>query len=122
VCPGPVSDRVANPRAYGVLDDVAARRAEVVLAFDRPGGEAACEERPETPVTLVEGLCVAAERPLQPARQLGLRGVKDEVVVGRHQAERVNSPAVALDAEEDLREKRAAISVVAEHRAPVHTP
>ncbi|MGH3109981.1 MAG: hypothetical protein ACRDQT_03565, partial [Gaiellaceae bacterium] len=70
-------------------------------------------------MAFVEGLCVAAEQPLQPARQLGLRCVKDEVVVGRHQAERVNSPAVALEAEEDLREKRAAIRIVAEDRAAV---
>ena len=49
--PRPVLDRVAEPGADGVLDDVAAVRAKVALALDRPRGEAVCEQVSEQPFT-----------------------------------------------------------------------
>jgi hypothetical protein len=120
VCPGPVSDRIGESRADGILDDVAAGGEEVVLAVDGPGGEAAREEWAEAVVTMVERLRVAAEHALQPAGELGLGAVDDEVVVRGHQAQRVHRPAVALGAAEDQPEKPAEIVVVAEDRAAVH--
>jgi hypothetical protein len=52
----------------------------------------------EAPVALVERLRVAALETLEAARELGLGAVQDEVVVRRHEAERVQRPAVSLDA------------------------
>jgi hypothetical protein len=118
--PGPVSDRIGESRADRILDYVAASGDEVVLAVDRPGGEAACEEWAEAVVTMVERLRVAAEQALQPAGEPGLGAVDDEVVMRGHQAQRVHRPAVALGAAEDQPEKPAAIVVVAEDRAAVH--
>jgi len=82
-----------------------ARVPEVALIVDGAGGEAAGEEGAKSPVALVEGLGVEAQQPLETAGELGLRAVEDEVVVRRHQAERVHRPAIALGAEEDVCEK-----------------
>jgi hypothetical protein len=120
VRPRPVPDRVAESRADRILDHVAASGDEVVLAVDRPGGEAPCKKWAEAVVTMVERLRVAAEQTLQPAGELGLGAVDDEVVVRGHQAQRVDRPAVALGEAEDQPEKPAAIVVVAEDRAAVY--
>jgi hypothetical protein len=120
VRPGPVPHRVAQPRANGILDHVAARGDEVVVVVDRPGGEAAGKEWAEAVVTMVERLRVEAQQALEPTRELGLGAVNDEVVVRGHQAQRVHRPAVALGAAEDQPEKPAPIVVVAEDRAAVH--
>jgi hypothetical protein len=98
VRPPPLVDRVAESRADGVLDDVAAYGVQVALVLDCPRREAVCKEVSEAPVPLVEGLRVAALETLEAARELGLGAVQDEVVVRGHEAERVQRPAVSLDA------------------------
>jgi hypothetical protein len=119
VCPRPVAHRRADPRAHRVLDDVAAGGVEVVLAVDRAGGEAVGEQVAEAPVALVELLGVAAEEPLQTARELRLGAVEDQVIVRRHETERVQLPAEALDAGLQEDEEPAPVVVVAEDRAAV---
>jgi hypothetical protein len=119
VRPRPVADRWAEPRAHRILDDVAAGRVEVVLAVDGAGGEAVGEQVAEPAVALVELLRVATEQPLQAARELWLGAVEDEVVVRRHQTERVDGPAEAFDAGPQEDEEPAPVVVVAEDRAAV---
>jgi hypothetical protein len=119
VRPRPVADRVAETGANGVLDDVAAGRAQVALSLDRTRGEAVGEEVPEAPVPPVERLRVPALQALEPARELRPGGVEDEVVVRRHETERVNRPPVVLGARQDVGEERASIVVIPEDRASV---
>jgi hypothetical protein len=118
--PGPLSDGVGETGAHGVLDHVAAGGEQVALPIDRSRGEAVGEQVPEAAVALVERLRVAALETLDAARQLRLSAVEDEVVVRRHQAERVHRPAEALGAGADVREEEAPVVVVAEDRAAVH--
>jgi hypothetical protein len=73
----------------------------------------------EAAMPLVEGLRVAALEALDAAGELGLGAVKDEVVVRRHQAERVHRPAKALGARADVGEEEAPVVVVTEDRAAV---
>jgi hypothetical protein len=75
----------------------------------------------EALVTLVERLRVAALQALKAPGELGLRAVQNEVVVRRHQTERVQRPPVALGARPDVREEGAPVVVVPEDRAPVHS-
>jgi hypothetical protein len=119
VRPRPVVDRGAEARADGVLDDVAARSAQVALSLDHPRGEAVGEEVPEPLVALVERLRVAALQALEPARELRAGAVDDEVVVRRHETQGVNRPPVALGARAHVREEGAPIVVVSKDRAPV---
>jgi hypothetical protein len=119
VRPRPVSDLGGEPRAHRVLDDVAAGGDEVALTVDRPRREAVGEEVPEASVPLVERLRVAALEALDAARELGLRAVEDEVVVRRHQAQRVHRPAEPFGARVDVGEEEAPVVVVAEDRAAV---
>jgi hypothetical protein len=70
-------------------------------------------------MALVELLRVAAVQPLQPARELEPGGVEHEVVVGRHQAQRVDRPVEALDAAPEVREKPTPVGVVEKDVAPV---
>jgi hypothetical protein len=120
VRPRPLVDRIAEPGADGVLDDVAAGGVQVALVLDRPRREAVCEEVPEAPVALVERLRVAALEPLNAPRELGLGAVQDDVVVRRHEAERVQRPAVSLGARPHVGQERAPVVVVPENRAAVH--
>jgi hypothetical protein len=119
VRPRPLSDRVGETRADRVLEDVAARGEQVALPVDRSGGEAVGEQVAEAPVALVEGLRVAALEALDAAGELRLGAVEDEVVVRRHQAERVHRPVEALGAGSDVGEEEAPVVVVAEDRAAV---
>ncbi len=99
--PRPLSDRLGEPGADGVFEDVPAGSSQVGLAVDRAGGEAAGEERAEPTMAVIEALPVVAEQTLEAAGEVGLRGVEDEVVVRRQQAEGVDRPAVALGTEAD---------------------
>lgn len=73
----------------------------------------------ETDVALVEELRVAAVQPLDSIGQVDALRVEDEVVVGRHQAERVDRPAEALDTEAHMGQEHSAIDVVPRDRAAV---
>jgi len=120
VRPRPVLDRVAEPGADGVLDDVLAGGAQVALTLDRPRGEAVGEQVSVAPVALVERLRVTALQTLDATRELRPGAVEDEVVVRRHEGEGVERPAVALGARPQVGQERAAVGVVAEDRAAVH--
>jgi hypothetical protein len=118
--PRPLSDGIGEAGADGVLDDVTTGGEQVALPVDRSRGEASCEQVAEAAVALVEGLRVAALEALDAAGQLGLGAVQHEVVVRRHQAERVHRPAEALDAGPDVGEEEPPVVVVAKDRAAVH--
>lgn len=118
--PRPVLDRVAQPGADGVLDDVAAGGAQVALALDRPRREAVREQVSEAPVALVERLRIAALQALETTRELHPRAVEDEMVVRRHEAKRVERPVIPLGARPHVGQERAPVVVVAEDRAAVH--
>jgi hypothetical protein len=120
VRPRPLSDGVGETGAHGVLHDITAGGEQVALPVDRLRGEAVGEQMAEATVALVEGLRVAALEALDAAGQLGLGAVEDEVVVRRHQAERVHRPAEAFRAGADVCEEEAPVVVVAEDRAAVH--
>jgi hypothetical protein len=119
VRPRPLADGVGETGADWVLDDVTAGGEQVALPVDGSRGEAVGEQVAEAAVPLVERLRVAALEPLDAAGELGLRAVEDEVVVRRHQAERVHRPAIALGARVDVGEEEAPVVVVAEDRAAV---
>jgi hypothetical protein len=91
----------------------------MVFALDRPGRKPVSEEVAESDMTLVEPLCVAAVEALNPARELDPRRVKNEVVVRRHEAQRVDDPPVALCAGTEVRKEDASVYVISEDRAPV---
>jgi hypothetical protein len=73
----------------------------------------------EAHVPRVERLRVAALQALEPAGEVGLGAVQDEVVVRRHQAQRVHRPPVPLGTHPQVGEERAPVVVVTEDCAPV---
>jgi hypothetical protein len=87
---------------------------EVVLVLDDAAGEPVGEQVPESAVSPVELLGVAAVQELHPAREGVAAGVEDEVVVRRHQAERVHLPPEAIDAAAEVRQEVAAVGRVEE--------
>lgn len=90
-----------------------------MLSFDDPRGEAVGKEVAKPEVPLVEQLRVATVQPLNSARELDSRGVEHEVVVRRHQAERVDGPVVALDADPHVGEEHPPVGVVSDDGAAV---
>ena len=76
----------------------------------------------EPAMAFVELLRVAAVQELHSARELVPRGVEDEVVVRRHQAERMERPLEALDAATEVCQELAAVVVVEEDVAAVDAP
>lgn len=73
----------------------------------------------ETIMALVEQLRVAAIQTLEAARELDARGVKHEVVVRRHQAERVDRPVEAFDAGAHMRQEHSPVGIVSDDGASV---
>jgi hypothetical protein len=71
---------------------------EVALVVDDPAGEAVGEQVSGSAMAFVELLRVPAVQELHPARHGVAGGVEHEVVVRRHEAERMHRPAEALDA------------------------
>jgi co-chaperonin GroES (HSP10) len=67
-------------------------------------------------VALVEGGGVDAVEPLHPRRKARARASEDEVIVRRHQAQRVKFPAVIVCARDEEAEERAAVGCVSEQR------
>lgn len=80
-----------------VLKHVLDSRAEVLVGLDHPGGEAVAEEMSCAVVATVEGLRVDAVQALDAVREAPELRLHDEVVMVRHQAERVDSPLVTAD-------------------------
>jgi hypothetical protein len=83
--------------AEGVQQDVLGGGCEVAVAFHEPGGEAVAEQVAPAPVAAVERLGVGAVEALQAVREAPELGLDYEVVVVRHQAERMDAPVVPLD-------------------------
>jgi hypothetical protein len=102
-----------------VREDVFAGRGEVVVAFDDPGGVAISEQVAGALVPLVEAESMDAVQALHPQPQLRNGRVDDEVVVRRHQAERVDGPVEAGDALSEQAEEGQAVGVVAVDRATI---
>jgi hypothetical protein len=98
------------------VEDVLVRGSEVVIVFERPGGEAVAEEVAAAVVPAVERLRVDAVQALHSDRQAPELGLDDKVVVVRHQAEDVDAPVLALDHVREETQKQAALVVVEEDR------
>jgi hypothetical protein len=111
-----------EPGANRVVDDVAADRAELVLVLDLAAPEALAEQVAPPAVASVESLRVAAVELLEARGKLGDGRFDDEVVVVRHQAERVQAPVVLADDEAEQAEEGAAIVIVPVDRDPPGTP
>jgi hypothetical protein len=89
----------------------------VLLGLDHPRGEAVAEEVARAVVAAVEGLRVDAVQPLEAVREAPELRLHDEVVVVRHQAERVDSPPVTADDVSQEAEEEPALVVVEIDRA-----
>jgi hypothetical protein len=109
----------AEARPDRVPADVLARVAEVLLGVDHPRGVPIPEEVSPAAVAGVEPLRVHAVQALHPERQLRDGRLDDEVVVVRHQAERVEPPAEPLGALGEQAEEGDPVEVVAEDRGLV---
>jgi hypothetical protein len=79
----------AQPRPHRVRDDVAADGVKLVLVLDLPAPEALAEEVTPADVASVETLGIAAVQLLEACGQLREGRLQHEVVVVRHEAERV---------------------------------
>jgi co-chaperonin GroES (HSP10) len=106
----------AEAGADGVRDDVPADRCELVLVLDRAAPEALAEEVPPPAMPSVEALRVATVQALESGGKLRDRRLHDEVVVVRHQAERVEAPVVLVDDDPEEAEEEPAVVVVAVDR------
>ncbi|CAN5663086.1 hypothetical protein BH18ACT13_BH18ACT13_06990 [soil metagenome] len=92
----------------------------MTLPFDDPGLEAVGEEMAEAEVPLVEQLRETTIQPLDSVRELDSRGVEHEVVVGRHQAERMDGPVVTLHADAQVCEEHPPVRVVSNDGAAIN--
>jgi hypothetical protein len=92
----------------------------VLLVLDHPRGEAVPEEVPAPSVAEVEPLGVASVEALQAGREVGLRGLDDQLEVVRHQAEDLAAPTEAVDAVGEELEEGQPVVVVADDRGSVH--
>jgi hypothetical protein len=117
--PRPLFGAQTEARADRVREDVFAGGGEVVVAFDDPGGVAISEQVAGALVPLVEAESMDAVQALHPEPQLRDGRVDDEVVVRRHQAERVDGPVEAGDALSEQTEEGQAVGVVAVDRATI---
>jgi glutaryl-CoA dehydrogenase (non-decarboxylating) len=117
--PRPVARIGTDPGADRVVEDIPARRREVFLGVDDVDGVAALEEVSTTLVAPVELLRIAAVQLAHPARETLARRVEDEVVVVRHETERVANPLVAGDDRSEQSQKSSPVDVVNEDRRAV---
>jgi hypothetical protein len=117
--PGPILGAYTEAGADGIIEDVLARRGEVVVAFDDPRRVAVSEEVACSSVAPVESESVDPVQPLHSRPQSLDGGLEDQVVVGRHQAEGVDDPVEAVDAIREQREEVQAVRVVAKDGATV---
>jgi hypothetical protein len=92
----------------------------VLFALDDPGREAFAEEVAPALVLPVERLGVDAVEPAHPLGEAPELGLEDQMVVVRHQAERVHAPVVAFDLLREEAEEQAEIVRVPERRRAGH--
>jgi hypothetical protein len=112
--PRPFFGPRAQAGADGVEEDVVDRCGQVVVGVDDPRGVAIA---PQVAATLVAPVERERVRPVQQVHPAGHRldgRLEDEVVMGRHQAVRVDVPAEALDAVPHERKEAPAVKPVAE--------
>ena len=102
--------------AHRILHDVLADRRKLLLVHDRSAPEALAEEMAPAAVTGVEALRVAAVQALETCGELGHCRLEDEVVVVRHQAERVEGPIMLPHDRAEQSQEDAAIVVVSVNR------
>jgi hypothetical protein len=107
---------VGETCADGVLEHVLDRGREVAVAFDDPRREAVAEEVAPALVPAVERLGVRAVQALEAVRQAPELGLDDEVVVVRHQRERMDAPVVPLDLACEEAQEAAVVVYVSEGR------
>jgi hypothetical protein len=92
----------------------------VLLALDHPRREAFAEEVAPTFMPPVERLGVDPVEPPHPLGEAPELGLEDEVVVVRHQAERVHAPVVAVDLLREEAEEQAEVVHHPERRRAGH--
>ena len=93
----------------------------MLLAVDDPGGEPVAEQVAGAgSVPPVVRLRVDAVQVVQATRELELRRIDDQVVVGTHEAVAVDSPAMAADGHREQAQEADAVSVVSEDEFPVY--
>jgi len=95
-----------------VRNDVPADSGELLLVLDLAAPESFAEKVAPAAVACVEPLGVPAVQLLEPGRELRDGRLYDEVVVVRHQAERVQAPVVLADDEAEESQEDPAVVVV----------
>jgi len=94
----------------------------VGIALDQHGLVPALEAMARFAVPTVEMLRIAAVQPLHPSREIRIRSSHDQVIVRRHQDERMARPLVAKDDLVEEIQKAASIDIVAIDGLPGHAP
>ena len=110
--PEPVTRIAAEAGLERVARDIANRRPEVVVVPNFAGAKARTEDMAVTFQQLVVALRVDAIQELHAEREVGLRCVHDEVVVGSHQDVRPADPLETPDdASHEIEEEHATVVV-----------
>jgi hypothetical protein len=117
--PGPLFGVRAEAGADRVVKDVVEGRGEVLVAVDGAGGVAVAEEVTPAFVASVEHQRVDPVEPMHPSGHRVDGRLEHEVIVGRHQAVRVELPLEAVDAVPEKRQEARPVEPVAEHRPVV---
>jgi hypothetical protein len=112
---------LAETTADRVEYDVTACVEEVVLTLDRRGPETVAEEMPPASVAAVEGLGVQTVQAVEAGGEARAARLEYDVVVVRHQAERVTVPGEAMSDVCEEAKKAAAVEVVDHDRGAVDT-
>jgi len=105
--------------ADGVVEHVVDGGREVVVGVDQARGKAVAPEVAGARVLAVEALGVEAVEAAEPVGERLTGAGEDDVHVVRHQAERVDVPAVAGGDVAKERQEGEVVGVVAEHGAAV---
>ena len=116
--PRPAGRRLAQSRAFGVGEDVGARRLQVALVFDQAHTEALLKQVADPIVPAVETLRVHEVEPVHPAREVLAGGFHDQVEVVVQHAERVEEPTEPPLRVADPANDRIAVEVVSDDGLP----
>jgi hypothetical protein len=115
--PPPISRASTKAGPHGVERDVATNLETMTLGLDEFGVVTPLKDMPDLAVTAVKGLRKQAVQTLHAERKVGFRRRDNEMVMSRHQAERLARPLMPLD---DVRQdslEAAPVIVVAEDRS-----
>ena len=119
--PSPFHGRPGHAGADRVEDHIASQLQKVALPLDEDGLEPALEEVPDPAVTPIEALRVRAVELPHAARERGLRGLEEQVVVVAHHYVGVHAPAKDLDDPAESPEESLSVLVIPEDVAPLIT-